>query len=85
MVNIVIKYTNISGTNVSLDVMIMNGMAESQTLLWCGFTNRRVDFFVEFTSQCGKKTITDTTSPCKSSSIPTTVKSFYSSKLQYLA
>ena len=84
MVNIVIKYTNISGTNVSLDVMKLNGMAESGTLLECGFTNSRVDIFVEFMSQCRMKTITNTTSPCKSSSIPTTVKSFYS-KLQYLA
>ena len=73
---------NMSGISVSLDVKKMNGIAESETLLECGFTNSRVDFFVE---QCGMKTITNTTGPCKSSSIPTTVKSFYSSKLQYLA
>ena len=60
------------GTNVSLNVRKMNGMAESETLLECGFTNIRVSFFVEFTSQCGMKTITGTTSPCKSSSILTT-------------
>ena len=83
MVNIVIKYTNTSGTNVSLEVIKENGMTESEILLECEFTNSRVDFFVEFTFQCGMKTITDTTSPCKSSSIPTTVKSFYSYKLQY--
>ena len=85
MVNIVIKYTNTSGTIVSLNVVKENGIAEGEALLECGFTNSRVDFFVEFTSQCGMKTITDTTSPCKSSSIPTTVKSFYYFKLQYLA
>ena len=82
---IVIKYTNIGGTNISLNVRKMNSMAESETLLECGFTNSRVDFFVEFISQCGMNTITGATRPRKSSSIPISVKPFYSSKLQYLA